>query len=366
MVATAGLVPPGPADDGPPSIGRPIANARVYLLDRHLEPVPAGVPGELWLAGRGLARGYLGAPELTAERFLPDPFGGPGERLYRTGDLARHRPDGDLDFLGRADQQVKIRGFRVEPGEVEAVLASHPAVEAAAVVAREASPGDSRLVAYVVARQGDPEPLLPELRRFLAERLPGYMVPAALVPLAALPLTANGKVDRQALPAPGWTAAVDFVAPRTPLEDLLAGIWAELLGVSRVGVDDNFFALGGHSLLATRLAARVRAALGVELPLARLFAAPTVAGLARELTAAAALPAVSAAPALKPLPRGGADAPLSFAQERLWFLDRLEPGSAALQPPRRVPARRAARLGGARRRLGEVVRRHEALRTTLP
>ncbi|MEA2693948.1 MAG: hypothetical protein QOJ16_3335, partial [Acidobacteriota bacterium] len=364
VVASAGLIPPGFPDDGPPSIGRPIANARIYLLDRHLEPVPAGIPGELWLAGRGLARGYLGAPELTAERFLPDVFGGPGERLYRTGDLARHRPDGHLDFLGRADQQVKVRGFRVEPGEVEAVLASHPAVAAAAVVAREASPGDVRLVGYVVARQGDPEPLLPELRRFLAERLPGYMVPAALVPLAALPLTANGKVDRQALPAPGWTAEVDFVAPRTPLEDLLAGIWAELLGVARVGVDDNFFALGGHSLLATRLAARVRATLGVELPLARLFAAPTVAGLARELTTTAAFPAASAAGVLRPLPRAGAEAPLSFAQERLWFLDRLEPGSAAYNLPAAFRLAGRLDLAALAASLGEVARRHETLRTT--
>src|SRR6185436_1020979 len=271
-------------------IGWPIANTRVYLLDRSLHPVPVGVPGELYAGGDGLARGYLRRPELTAERFVPDPFaaeaGEPGGRLYRTGDLARRRPDGDIDFLGRTDQQVKIRGFRVEPGEVEAALAQHPRVREAVVVARSRSPRDLKLVAYVAG-----DATAEELRPWLRERLPDYMVPAAFVTLAALPLTPNGKVDRQALlsqkAAPERQSAGEgSLAPRTPVEEVLAGIWAELLELERVGADRHFFELGGHSLLATQVMSRLRGAFGVEMPLRDLFEAPVLEDLAARVEAA--------------------------------------------------------------------------------
>jgi amino acid adenylation domain-containing protein len=263
------------ADDRPPAIGRPVAGDRVYLVDRHLRPVPAGVPGEVLIGGAGLARGYLGRPDWTALRFVPDPFGPAGSRLYRTGDLARWRPDGELELVGRSDDQVKLRGFRIEPGEVEAVLLTHPAVEEAAVVVR-----DARLVAYAAA----PGTAIAELRAFLAERLPAYLVPSVLLPVAALPRTANGKVDRSALPSPeGRPEAMPTIPPSGPTEVAVARIWGELLGVSAVGVNESFFDLGGHSLLGAQLLARVRSELRVELPLQTLFEAPTVAALAAEI-----------------------------------------------------------------------------------
>ncbi len=287
VVSTSWVVEPaGTAGEGVPSIGVPVPGARAYLLDRAGELSPPGVPGELWVGGTPVGRGYLGRPELTAERFRPDPFGPPGARLYRTGDLARFRPDGRLDYLGRLDNQVKIRGFRVELGEVEAALLALPTVREGVVVAREDAAGDKRLVAYVVGRDGAPDAA--ELRDRLRRTLPEGMVPAAFVTLPALPLSANGKVDRKALPAPDWNGGEEAGAPRgartpqTPIEELLAGIWAELLGRDRIGVDDDFFAAGGHSLLAARLTGRLRAAFGVDLPLAEVFAHPTVAALARE------------------------------------------------------------------------------------
>ncbi len=263
-------------------IGRPIANTTIYVLDSHLQPVPVGVPGEMYIGGVGLARGYLRRPQLTAEVFIPDSFGDTaGARLYRTGDLARYRPDGNLEFLGRIDSQVKLRGCRVEPGEVEAMLRLNPAVHAAAVTVFEDPTRDKRLVAYVVPRVGSPFAIA-ELRDFLTQRLPDYMVPAAFVRLDALPLLPNGKVERGALPPPDQGSPTpDFAAPQTRTEVLLAGIWADVLGLERIGRDDNFFGLGGHSLLATQVISRVRAALHAEVPLRALFEAPTVSGFAR-------------------------------------------------------------------------------------
>jgi amino acid adenylation domain-containing protein len=264
-------------------IGRPIANMQAYLLDAWGQPVPAGVPGELYLGGAGVARGYLNRPELTAERFIPHPFSDmPGARLYRTGDLARYRPDGNIEFLGRVDDQLKIRGFRVEPGEIETLLNGHPAVRESIVIGREAD-GGTVLAAYVVPRDGQ-QIALADLQAFAKERLPEYLVPAVFVLLESLPLTANGKVDRRALPAPAVTAGSrEPVPPRDELEEQLARIWEAVLGVEAVGVTDDFFALGGHSLLAVRLFTTIERVLGKRLPLASLFQAPTIAQLAELL-----------------------------------------------------------------------------------
>ncbi len=271
----------------PVPIGRPIGNTTAFVLDRHLRPVPIGVPGELFLGGPGVARGYLGRPGLTAERFLPDPFLAGGGRLYRTGDRARWRADGTLDFLGRLDHQVKVRGFRVEPGEIEVMLAGHPAVRSAVVVSVGEGAGEKRLVAYLLPDGAAPSAA--ELREYLQQRLPDFMVPSLFIPVEAWPLSASGKLDRRALPSPAPARMLPetaHVPPRTAEEERLAGIWADLLRVERVGVHDNFFALGGHSLLATQLMSRARAAFGVELPLRALFEAPTVAGLAARLETA--------------------------------------------------------------------------------
>ncbi|HEU0051568.1 MAG TPA: amino acid adenylation domain-containing protein, partial [Longimicrobium sp.] len=309
------------ADGRAPSIGRPFDNVRVYVLDAGGDPVPIGVPGELYAGGPGVARGYHGRAALTAERFVPDAFSGePGARLYRTGDRARWRGDGVIEYLGRFDHQVKVRGYRIELGEVEAVLRRHEGVADCAVMAR-AEAGERRLVAYVVG-----EARAEALRAHLRRSLPEYMLPSAFVFLDALPLMPNGKLDRGALPAPEYAVDADrYVAPRTPVEEVLAGIWAEVLKVDRVGVEESFFDLGGHSLLGTRMVSRVRDVFAIELPLRALFERPTVAELAVrvEEIRRAGLPVL---PPVVAVERAGAP-PLSFAQERLWFLDRLEPGS---------------------------------------
>jgi amino acid adenylation domain-containing protein len=346
--------------EGPVPIGRALANARVYVLDAAPGLAPMGAVGQLYVGGDGLARGYLGRPDLTAERFVPDAVSGePGARLYATGDLARWRPAGVLDLLGRVDQQVKLRGFRIEPGEIESVLASHPEVESAVVVAREDVPGDKRLVAYVVPAPGS-APEIAGLPAFLELRLPAYMVPAAFVFLPELPLTANGKVDRRALPTPGLAAgSAELVPPGTLLERDVAEVWKQVLGVERVGLRDSFWELGGHSLLATRILARIEAAFGVEMPLQLLFTAPTLGGFAALL--AEKTPSAPS-PILRRAPSG--PAPLSFAQERLWLLDRLEPGGTAYNIPMWHRLRGPLDAAALELAVDGIVHRHEALRTT--
>ncbi|MCP4659862.1 MAG: amino acid adenylation domain-containing protein, partial [bacterium] len=358
----------------PVPIGRPIAATRVYLVDRSPELVPIGSAGELWIGGDGLARSYWRSPALSAEKFVPDPFTGePGKRLYRTGDLVRHLSDGRLEFLGRIDHQVKIRGFRIEPGEIEAVLASHPGVKEAVVLVREVTPGDKRLVAYAVpkphaAAAGDA--LADDLCAFLREKLPEFMVPSACVLLESLPLGPSGKVDRAALHAPESERPepeAAFAAPRTPIEEILAGIWSRVLGVDQVGRHDNIFELGGHSLLATQIISRVRQTFRVELPLRHLFESPTVAELARVIAATRHGEALrtAASPPLEQAVRE-AEPLLSFAQQRLWFLHQLDPGSPAYNIP--AAFRLTGRLEPAvlEACFREIVRRHETLRTTFP
>ncbi len=348
-------------------VGRPIHATQVLLLDRRLEPVPAGVAGELYVGGQGLARGYHRRPALSAERFVPHPLAGrraaPGARLYRSGDLVRHLADGTLEFLGRIDHQVKVRGFRIEPGEVESELDRHPGVRASVVVARQEASGGERLLAYFVAAR-KPAPPASELRAWLKETLPEHMVPALLITLDALPLNPNGKVDRRRLPAPETapcSAPGRFVAPRDRLEESLAKLWGELLGVERVGVFDDFFELGGHSLLATQVVSRIHKLYAVELSLHRFFTDPTVDGLARAVTQGRRPPAATLP--LAPIERT-APPPLSFAQERLWLFDRRQPGNSAYHLPGTFELRGQLREGALRRSFHEVIRRHEVLRTT--
>ncbi|MEG3936237.1 amino acid adenylation domain-containing protein [Microcoleus sp. T3_B1] len=345
-------------------IGRPIANTQFYLLDAHLQPVPIGVAGELYIASVGLARGYLNRPDLTAEKFIPNPFSNePGLSLYKTGDKARYLPDGNIEYLGRIDNQVKIRGFRIELGEIEAVLSQHPGVRETAVITRENVAGDKQLVAYIVPLQ-EPAPAISDLRRFLKQQLPEYMVPSAFVVLEALPLTPNGKVDRRALPAPDLRKELEesFVAPRTPIEEMLASIWANILLIDSIGVHDNFFTLGGHSLLATQVISRVRDTILLELPLRSLFEAPTIAELASRVEIALKNGQSVEALPLLPIPKSES-IPLSFAQTRLWFLDQLQPNSAFYNIPLAWHLSGKLNIVALESSINEIIRRHEALRT---
>ena len=357
--ATSFAMTDAAAVPGTVPIGHPLDDMRVHVLDARMRPVPPGVAGELFLAGEGVARGYLGRPGATADRFVADPSGPPGARMYRTGDLARRRLDGTVEFLGRTDDQVKIRGFRVEPGEVEAALAAHPGVADVAVVARAERSGTKRLVAYVVGHDGlDTE----ALRTHARDTLPDYLVPTAFVALAALPLSANGKVDRAALPAPGTGAdRPEPVAPRTEAERRTAEVWAEVLGVERVGVQDDFFALGGDSILSIRLTSRLAEAFGTDLTPRAVFTHPTPAALAALLTQPETAPAGRGA--IVPAPRDTAP-PLSFAQQRLWFLDEFAPGSSEYITPLALRLHGRLDIAALGAALTALVARHESLRTT--
>ncbi|MFF9573351.1 amino acid adenylation domain-containing protein [Streptomyces sp. NPDC014685] len=347
----------GPVDRVP--IGRPVANAKVFVVDRHGRPVPVGVPGEMWIGCPGLARGYLNRPELTDEKFTVVDVDGTPRRVYRTGDLARWLPDGRLEFVGRSDNQVKLRGYRIEPGEIETALLTHPTITGATVVLREDVPGVQRLVAYVV-------PVGPldasALRTHLQRDLPDYMVPTAFVPLERIPLTPNGKTDRRALPAPasdrsGLDAA--YTEPRTDTERTVTEVWSEVLGVDRIGVHDDFFALGGHSLLATQVVSRLRRRLGADVPVRMLFGAPTPALLAAAVTELDG----TEADRIPAAPRHGTPPPLSFAQQRLWFLDQLEPGRAEYLLPFAFRIHGPLDTDALNAAFTAVVARHEILRT---
>ncbi len=367
VVATAAELGPDDGRENRVPIGRALRNTRVYVLDRGQQPVPVGVPGELHIGGESLARGYLNRPELTEERFVPDPFGKAGARMYKTGDVVRWRNDGRLEFIGRSDQQVKIRGFRIEPGEVEQVLREHPAVADAAVVARERSPGDLHLVAYLTASE-DATPVAADVRQFLRSRLPGFMVPTALVVLDRLPITPGGKVDRRALPAPDWSGAgigseAEFIAPRTATEQQLAGIWSEVLSIERVGAHDNFFDLGGHSLLAIQVISRINRDLDLGIALRDLFEAATLKALAERVEAARQSGSRASLPPIQPISRD-VPVPMSYNQELFWAVSHLQQGSPlyARHPTLRING--PLDVPALERSLNEILRRHELLRTT--
>ncbi len=344
---------------GMPPIGRPIGNTQVYVLDASLQPVPPGVVGDLYIAGTGLARGYLDRPGLTAERFVANPYGPKGSRMYRTGDLARWTSDGSLEYISRVDHQIKIRGFRIELGEIEAMLAKHPDVRQVAVVAREDEPGDKRIVAYIVPGSKE-NPDFSELRQYVGDSLPDYMIPSAFVKMNDLPLTPNGKLDRKALPAPDFSATVTNRAPRTPQEEILGDLFAEVLGLPRIGIDDSFFELGGHSLLAANLMVRIRDVLGVELGIGKLFESPTVASLAKQLAHGK-----NGRPPVKKVEKHE-EIPLSFAQQRLWFLHRLEGHGPAYNIPVVVHLQGELNQKALQEALCDVVEHHESLRTIFP
>ena len=342
-------------------IGKPIANTRIYVLDPEGEPVPIGVAGELYIGGDGVASGYVGQPKLTDERFSPEHFVlDPESKMYRTGDLVRYLADGNVEFLGRADDQVKIRGFRIELGEVEAILAKHSGVAQSAVLALSDERGEKSLIAYVVGT-ASPD----DLRTYLRGQLPDYMVPAAIIELPKMPLNANGKIDRLALPKPDdvKAASKEALAPRTPSEEVVAAIWVEVLKREDIGVDDNFFEIGGHSLLATQIAARLREHFGIPVPVRAIFELPSVAQLARRMDTARREDQGMLPPPITPVPRNG-KMPLSYAQERLWVLDQIEPDNPLYNIPRALRLRGTLNADALERALNEIVRRHESQRTT--
>ncbi len=359
--ATVHRVRPDDTPTGAAPIGRPLDGMRAYVLDARMRPVPSGAEGELYMAGAGVARGYLGRPGLTATRFVADPFSDAGERMYRTGDLVRRCADGLLHYVARSDQQIKLRGHRIEPAEIETVLRTDPSVHAACVLVREDLPGDRTLTAYVVPAPGQRAPDPDRLAAHVGHHLPAYMVPSVIQPVDALPLTPNGKLDRAALPRPDGPPAAQGRPPRSAVEEILAGLFADVLGVSRVGIDDSFFALGGHSLLATRLVGRIRAALDTETEIRTLFENPTVAALATALEESGRPPR----PALTAQERP-ATIPLSYAQQRLWFLHRLEGPSSTYNIPFAVRVDGPLDTEALRLALHDVVSRHAALRTVFP
>ena len=364
ICAFARLTPPDQFLDRPIPLGKPIDNAQIYVLDQNLQPLPVGSVGELCVAGAGVGFGYLNDVTLTLTKFLPDPFSRhAGARLYKTGDLVRYWPDGNLEFIGRVDHQVKIRGFRIELGEIEAVLSQHPAVRDTVVVAHEDQAGDKRLAAYVATRH---PVTASELRQHVQAKLSEYMTPSGFVLMEALPLTPNGKVDRKALPA--WqpdqpTPSETFAAPRTPLEELIADVWSQVLGIQRIGLHDSFFELGGHSLLATQVVARLRQALGYEVAVRAIFEYPTLASLAASLEARLQVENPSRPPTIERGPRDQ-PLPLSFAQEQLWLIDQITPGNIAYNIPLVLQLQGVLNVAALHASLNEIVRRHEVLRTT--
>ncbi|HEY0735023.1 MAG TPA: amino acid adenylation domain-containing protein [Herpetosiphonaceae bacterium] len=347
-------------------IGRPFPNTQFYILDDELQPMPVGVPGELYVGGTGLAQGYLNQPGLTAERYIPHPFSTtPGARLYKTGDRARYRVDGNVEFLGRIDRQLKVRGFRVEPGEIESVLMQHPGIHEAAVIAQSTGGNDNRLVAYVTATQ-TPAPTAEQLRAFMQEKLPDYMIPTLFMVLDAMPISANGKIDRRALPAPTLDRAdlaTAYIAPRTAVEEVIAEIWSRVLDVERIGVYDNFFELGGHSLLATQVMARVTSTFDVDLPLRVLFDHATIGSLAAQVESARQNAQGRSSPPVVPVARDQ-DLPLSFPQEQLWVIDQLSGRNAAYVIPAMMRITGPLDVSVLQRCFDLLMERHEIFRTT--
>ncbi|BCL83201.1 non-ribosomal peptide synthetase [Ktedonobacteria bacterium brp13] len=348
-------------------IGEAIPDLQLYILDDFQRLVPIGVPGELYVGGMGVTRGYLHRPALTAERFIPHPWSQePGARLYRTGDLVRYRADGDIEYLGRVDQQVKLRGYRIELGEIEATLRTHPAIQEAVVLVREDIVGDKRLVAYVIARTSTEALVESELRRYLQEKLPVYMVPMYFVPLASLPLTSNGKVDQRSLPVPERSeveAGEQTVAARTPVEEIILTIYRDILGVEQIDIHESFFDLGGHSLLATQVISRIRKLMHVEVPLRSLFEMPSVTGLAQHVEQHLRHDLVRALPSIVPVSREQ-DFSLSFAQQRLWFQEQLTSGHSAYAVPLPIKLQGPLHVAILEKCVQEIVQRHESLRTT--
>ncbi|TAE52311.1 MAG: amino acid adenylation domain-containing protein, partial [Nostocales cyanobacterium] len=343
-----------------PNIGRPIANTQVYILDKNVQPVPVEVPGELYIGGAGLARCYLNRPELTAEKFIPNPFDKGLTKLYKTGDLVRYLHDGNIEYIGRIDNQVKIRGFRIELGEIETAL-QHADIQASCVIVREDNPGDKRLVAYIVSEKTLE---ISELRQHLKNKLPEYMIPNAFVYLESLPLTPNGKIDRRALPAPSInTELIDkYIAPGTPTEEILTAIWAQILGIEQIGIKDNFFELGGHSLLATQLLSQIRVNFQVEIPLRNIFSTPILEEQAQLIEQTQKQQTKLQQTTIKPRTEN-TEIPLSFAQQRLWFIDQLEQNIASYNLSSALELQGDISIIALENSFLEIINRHESLRT---